>query len=186
MSSFEKALPIILKHEGGLANNPADPGGITNFGISFRYLSLLIKEDPSLGPEFEVDGQPDIDATDIRKLSEEKASEIYRIQWWNKYHYGDINDQSLATKIFDLAVNIGGITANKLLQEAVNQVADKILLRVDGMLSLENISIINKQNSIQLLIELRNKAKTYYKNIVAKNSHLTPFLKGWLTRLEDA
>ena len=39
MSAFELAIPIVLKHEGGFADNPADPGGATNFGISLRFSS---------------------------------------------------------------------------------------------------------------------------------------------------
>jgi len=41
---FDQAVEVILKHEGGLADNPNDPGGITNFGISKRsYPELSIK-----------------------------------------------------------------------------------------------------------------------------------------------
>jgi lysozyme family protein len=41
---FDKAIEIILKHEGGYVNDPDDPGGETKFGITKRnYPTLNIK-----------------------------------------------------------------------------------------------------------------------------------------------
>ena len=34
--AFDAAVEIVLAHEGGLADDSADPCGITNFGISLR------------------------------------------------------------------------------------------------------------------------------------------------------
>jgi len=39
MTPFETAVEFVLKYEGGLTNNPADPGGLTKFGISQRCIS---------------------------------------------------------------------------------------------------------------------------------------------------
>ena len=36
-SRFHFAVNAILKHEGGLSNDPRDPGGAINYGISLRY-----------------------------------------------------------------------------------------------------------------------------------------------------
>ena len=37
--SFDACLPIILQSEGGFVDNPADPGGATNLGITIGTLS---------------------------------------------------------------------------------------------------------------------------------------------------
>ena len=34
MTGFDKALPIVLQHEGGLVDHPKDPGGLTNLGVT--------------------------------------------------------------------------------------------------------------------------------------------------------
>lgn len=36
MARFEDAIKLTLIHEGGYVNNPADPGGETNMGITKR------------------------------------------------------------------------------------------------------------------------------------------------------
>ncbi|KKK60142.1 hypothetical protein LCGC14_3027340, partial [marine sediment metagenome] len=41
MASFEKAIPIVLKHEGGYVHDKLDPGGETNFGISKRAYPMV-------------------------------------------------------------------------------------------------------------------------------------------------
>ena len=40
--TFEEAVKIILKHEGGYVNDPVDPGGETNMGISKEHIPILI------------------------------------------------------------------------------------------------------------------------------------------------
>ena len=34
--NFAKALEHVLNHEGGYVNHPADPGGMTNLGVTKR------------------------------------------------------------------------------------------------------------------------------------------------------
>lgn len=185
MSDFNQAIPIILQHEGGLVNDPNDPGGITNFGISLRYLQSLVQQEPQLLSVYDVDHQGVINALDIRDLPEADAIQIYKTQWWDKYNYGEINDQSLATKIFDLAVNMGGITANKLLQQACNILSGNNCVEVDGILGVMSLAVINKLNPVATLQTLRQQAIQYYQNLVANNPSLSKFLNGWLNRVEE-
>ena len=39
--NFDRALALTLKFEGGYADNPADPGGATNMGVTRATLSRV-------------------------------------------------------------------------------------------------------------------------------------------------
>lgn len=160
MSSFELAIVTILKHEGCYVNDPNDPGGETKYGISKRSYPQL----------------------DIRNLTEEQAKEIYYRDWWDRYRYGGINDQALATKIFDMAVNLGARQAHKLLQRAANEVIGHQNIAEDGIIGPQTLAAVNSVDSKRLLSALRNHQSNYYRELARKNSSLAKFLRGWLNR----
>lgn len=68
-ANFERALALVLQHEGGFSDHPSDPGGATMMGITQATLGAWR-------------GQP-VTRADIRALSREEARAIYRIRYWN-------------------------------------------------------------------------------------------------------
>lgn len=98
------AIPVLLDLEGGYVNNPNDPGGETNFGISKRSY-------PSL---------------DIANLTADQASDIYYTDYWLA---GDCNaiPFPLSAYHFDTCVNQGVSAANKILQETVGVPQDGVI-----------------------------------------------------------
>lgn len=98
MAKFEDAIGTILENEGGLVQNPNDPGGLTNFGISQKSYPNL----------------------DIKNLTREQAAEIYQRDFWQ---FDGVASQPVATKIFDSVVNMGH-AAIKIAQRLVNVVDD--------------------------------------------------------------
>jgi len=163
MSNFDTAILTVLKNEGGYVDNPSDPGGATNFGISYRFLSSLEKNKT-------------VTYSDIRALTQDQAIAIYKSQWWDRYQYGRINDQSIATKLLDLSVNMGAANAHTSIQRAIRSV-NGVRLNEDGILGDESIKEINAVNSIELLCALKSEAAGRYREF--KNPH---FLEGWLNR----
>lgn len=103
-NAWGKAIDFVLSYEGGLVDNPADPGGLTNWGISSRSY-------PSV---------------DIRNLTRDGAAEIYKRDYWDAVH-GDELPGPLAIAVFDSAVNQGAGTARRLLQIALGVDADGII-----------------------------------------------------------
>jgi lysozyme family protein len=101
MSYFENAVEVIFEHEGGLVDNPKDPGGLTNFGISQRAY-------PSV---------------DIRGLTKVTAAAIYKRDYWDKIN-GDLLKPAIALCVFDSAVNQGVGFAAKALQKECGVTAD--------------------------------------------------------------
>ncbi len=188
MSQFELAIPLLLKHEGDLVNDPSDPGGVTNRGISFRYLSLLIKQDSSRLSKFDLNENKVIDPEDIRQISEQEIIELYRKEWWEKYSYGKIDNQSLATKLLDLSVNIGPYVSAELLQRACCQLAGHACVEVDGILGYKTYHYINQltfSRQHQLLLIFCDLASEHYRSLIKKRPDFQKYLNGWLKRVYD-
>lgn len=182
MSDFSIAIAEVLKHEGGLADNPADPGGATNFGVSLRYLLARGDLDHDGLPDGDLDHDGDVDADDIRRMSEVDATRIYRSGWWDKYAYGSIRDQAVATKVLDMAVNMGARQAHKLLQRACNDCGVKPALADDGVIGPRTIQNVNSVYAAPLLKHLRARCLTFYSEIITRNPELAVFRAGWEKR----
>lgn len=171
MSSFELAIPIILRHEGGFVNNAADPGGATNFGVSLRWLKTQ-------GLAGDIDHDGDVDINDIKAMSASDASGLYHQFWWNAYKYEMIVAQMVANKIFDMAVNLGAPRAHRMVQQilGVNQ---------DGVLGPKSFQEINAASNLSLITRLQESQATFYRSLVASNPARQQFLTGWLNRAYD-
>jgi len=178
---FERAVELVLKHEGGYANNPRDPGGATNYGISLRYLLSLGVIDPSDGYLYgDMDCDGDIDADDIRNLTREEAIAIYKSQWWDRYAYGMLGSDALAAKLLDISVNTGPGRAHRILQEATNQTGPA-RLAVDGCLGLKTLTAVNNHPNPDLLVDrFRLLAIKFYLDLDKPE-----FLRGWIRRALD-
>lgn len=101
MADFNIAVKITLRWEGGLSDDPNDPGGLTNYGLSQRSYPAL----------------------DIRNLTQAEAEEIYRRDFWK---YDGVESQSVANKLFDEGVNTGVSHAVKMAQSLLNVSRDGV------------------------------------------------------------
>jgi lysozyme family protein len=104
----DDAIAFVLRPdiEGGYVNDPRDPGGETNYGISKR-------------------SHPN---EDIKNLTRERAAEIYRTDYWNPVA-GRVVDMAprLAFLLFDSSVNQGKGAAAKMLQGVLHVAQDGII-----------------------------------------------------------
>jgi lysozyme family protein len=69
-NTFDTCLAFTLREEGGYVDNPADPGGATNMGITLATLCQYT-DDPQLG------------ATQVRDMTVRTARAIYQALYWN-------------------------------------------------------------------------------------------------------
>lgn len=182
MALFNKAIVTVLKHEGNFVNDPDDPGGATNFGISLRFIHQNLPQ--SLKDMIDLDDDGVISVEEIRNMKVEVARNIYLVCWWEKYQYAQIENQDLATKVFDLAVNMGAPQAHKLLQRAIR--ASGVYLVDDGILGPKTFAAIDCLNALgsddAILSGLRSEAAGFYRLLIAKKPTLQKFEKGWLSR----
>lgn len=94
--SFEISINRLLGHEGGYVNNPADPGGETNWGISKRSYPGL----------------------NIKTLTREQAIALYKRDFWEVVGADSFPD-GIGYQLLDFAVNSGSGIALRALQRAV-------------------------------------------------------------------
>lgn len=169
---FQYCVSIILEHEGGLSRDKRDPGGVTKYGISLRFLRTI---------GVDIDGDGDIDEEDIIAITKPGSKEIYRKHWWEKYQYNRLDTLAVVSKVFDLAVNMGSVSAHKILQRACNNLAN-FNLKVDGILGYKSISASNICDPFALRKQLRNFSKIRYEEILEKNPNMEFARKGWMNR----
>jgi lysozyme family protein len=91
-SNREAGISKTLTYEGGFTNNPHDPGGPTNWGITQTDARLHWK--------------PDASAADVKAMPKSVAIEIYRQKYWAKIGCDDRPD-GVDFVEFDLSVNSG-------------------------------------------------------------------------------
>lgn len=168
---FDSAVNVVLEHEGGYSNNPKDPGGETNFGITHIDLQAHARE---LNLPL-----------DVKELTRVEAEYFYKKVYWDEYNYNAINSLPIATKIFDMAVNMGAHEAHELVQRALGYCGYSNI-SVDGVIGVHTLAAINEVTlhgrESDLMDELVNEAKWFYDYLVEEKPTLKKFLNGWLKR----
>jgi lysozyme family protein len=100
----------IVAREGGFVNDPDDPGGATNFGVTIHTMRQL-------GLDLDRDG--DIDVADVRLMSRERAVDIFIEHYFRRPRIAEL-PEALHASVFDMQVNAGA-NAVKILQRLVTQ-----------------------------------------------------------------
>jgi len=113
-----------MGHEGGYSNDPEDPGGETNWGISKRSYP----------------------AVDIKALTRNGAKAIYLSDFWCRGKMDEFDD-AIAFQAFDNAVNMGIETSIRMVQRAAG-VAD------DGHIGPLTIAAVKTQKITDMLLLL--------------------------------
>lgn len=175
MSHFNQAIKTTLAHEGGFVNDPTDPGGVTNWGVSLRFLKSAGDLDQDGMLDGDIDGDGDVDYNDIKNMTRDEAVEIYRLHFWDKYDYNQINDYTIAARVFDMCVNMGSRQAAKLIQRAV-RVGD------DGVLGPVSFNAINSADPAHLIGEIRLQHVLFYLTLIEQKPKFKKYRMGWLRR----
>ena len=110
MPSVEQIARQIVAREGGYVNDPDDPGGATNFGVTIGTMQ-------SLGMDLNRDGR--IDAADVRALTRAQAEQIFVEHYFRKPRLAEL-PEPLQASVFNMYVNAGG-NAVKILQRLVSR-----------------------------------------------------------------
>lgn len=103
--NLDQALKHLLGNEGGFSDNPADPGGATNYGITQKVARAHGYQG------------------DMRDLPLSTATDIYRSDYWLPIKAEQL-PEGLRFHVFDAAVNSGTGQASKWLQQAAGVTQD--------------------------------------------------------------
>ncbi|MFK7874333.1 MAG: holin-associated N-acetylmuramidase [Paracoccaceae bacterium] len=119
MLSVRDIAEEIVVREGGYVNDPDDPGGATNWGVTIHTMRRL-------GLDLNRDGR--ITPADVRKLGRDQAVDIFVTHYFERPRISGL-PKVLHASVFDMYVNAGG-NAVKILQRLLRDMGQKV--SVDG------------------------------------------------------
>jgi lysozyme family protein len=174
---FDKTMRlVVLPHEcghgDGFVDNKHDPGGITKYGVSFRFLK-------DHGIDINHDG--DVTADDIRGLQLDQALGIYRQFFWVPAHCDSYLDYFVAAKVMDVSVNMGP-KSYLLFQRAAVDCGQE--LEPDGHIGPQTIRAINACDPSDWLKHCIERQKLRYLEIIEAHPTSADFKNGWFKRAD--
>lgn len=109
----------IVAREGGYVNDPDDPGGATNFGVTIHTMRRL---------GLDLDGDGTVTEADVKRLTRKQAIDIFVQHYFVRPKIAQLPD-CIQASVFDMYVNAGG-NAVKILQRLLRDMEYEIA--VDG------------------------------------------------------
>ncbi len=164
-SIFQAALAHVLEMEGGYSDDPYDPGGPTNKGITltefakWRHVTLTALSRARL-----------IGA--LKAIDDETVADIYRARYWQPASCA-LLPEPVAVMHFDAAVNHGVGGAVRLLQAALS-------VSADGSIGPETLSAARRQPARTIIERYAELRRARYRAL----PHFWRFGRGWLRRVD--
>lgn len=135
MQNIRQLAEEIVAREGGYVNDPDDPGGATNFGVTIHTMRRL-------GLDLNGDGL--VDAADVRALTRAQAVDIFMTHYWSRPRINAL-PEVLQPSVFDMNVNAGS-NAVRILQRLLVDMGYDI--DVDGAIGPQTIRAAHAAASI--------------------------------------
>jgi lysozyme family protein len=157
--NWEMAFQMVLKHEGGYVNNPKDPGGMTNLGVTKKVWEEYVGHE--------------VDEAIMRGLTPDMVQPLYKKNYWDRIK-GDQLPDGVDYAAYDLAVNSGVGRAAKYLQQIAGVPADGMI----GPKSIEAIKACPAEEVVDALCDMRLE-------FLKRLPTWTTFGKGWERRVVE-
>jgi lysozyme family protein len=159
-STYDECLKRVLAHEGGYTNDPRDPGGPTNFGITIYDYRKFVK--------------PDAKATDVQRMSLLEAKSIYRSKYWDALRCDDL-PAGVDYSVFDYGVNSGLGRAGKVLRRVLG------LSDADWRITADMITALNKCDTSKVISAINDERLQFLKSLRTWSA----FGVGWGRRVAE-
>ena len=178
MADHSAAIDFVLANEGGLSENPRDAGGVTNHGISLRFLRSIPPERYRVFTLFEP-----ITPDTIRHLTIPQARLIYQFEFWLKAPFSSIKNQRIANYVFDCAVHHGIADGIKILQRATWDVMGQYrFIDDDGVMGRMTLGAMDVVGVEGLIHALPAERASHCRVEAIRRVENKEFLNGWLKR----
>ncbi|WP_299773179.1 holin-associated N-acetylmuramidase [uncultured Tateyamaria sp.] len=182
MKTVRQIAEGIVAREGGFVNDPDDPGGATNYGVTIHTMRRL-------GLDLDRDG--DVDIADVRQLTRALAVDIFIQHYFTKPRINLLSEALQAT-VFDMQVNAGS-NAIKILQRLLRDFDHPVA--VDGALGpvTANAARLAHREAGAYLVDAYGIARRdYYFRIADRRPASRKYARtrrggkgGWIRRAEE-
>ena len=160
--NWGKSFELVIKTEGGYVNDPDDPGGETNLGVTKAAWSSYL-------------ARP-IEEGEMKALTKDMVKSFYKRMYWDKLKCDSL-PVGVDYAVFDFGVNAGTGQSAKFLQRAVGA-AD------DGSIGPGTLGYVARMDKEEILQKFSDQKEKFYQGIVERKPTQSKFLKGWLARVE--
>ena len=158
--NFDHSLDLVLKSEGGFVNNPKDPGGMTNLGVTASTWANFKGRNTN--------------EKEMRSLTRDDVAPLYEKKYWDTCKCDDL-PSGVDYLVFDFAVNSGPGRSVKILQRALG-------LPEDGAVGPVTIQTIDVMDKTELIARFSDAKKQFYESLPT----FATFGNGWLKRVDEA
>lgn len=157
--NFQTLLNHVFQTEGGFVNDPRDPGGMTNHGVTKEVWEAFVGHS--------------VDEDDMRALTSSDVAPVYKANYWDKVS-GDALPDGVDYAVFDFAVNSGIKEAAMVLQQIVG-------VETDGSIGPKTLAALADHVPAEVVIKVCDTRQHFLE-------HLTTFAiygHGWTTRIAN-
>lgn len=177
MDEFDKLVAHILDSEGGVANHPDDPGGLTNKGVTWETFKRLAYPVLGIAPT----------QANLLSLTDNQVARII-YYFWQDIGGDQITNKLISSILTEWSWGSGPQSAGITIQRILNTDFGK-QLSIDGVIGPKTIDAINQviksgqtERLFSLLIEAREQ---FFINLGKIRPSLQQFVDGWLNRLDN-
>lgn len=171
-ANMEVLAPYFYKFEGGFANDPHDPGGATNHGVTIGTAQSLFKKGYT---NFDKNGDGQISQEDV-KMFDENDFKVTLRYFWDSWKADQINNQSIANICVDWGWGSG-------INNAIKRVQKILGIRETGVCDDAMVQAINSAPQKELFDNIWNARKEHFEGICERRPTSRKYLNGWMRRL---
>lgn len=155
IKTIHAALDAVSLFEGGYSNDPDDPGGETNHGVTIGFLQSV---------------RPKATSEDLKKLTKAEARQMF-LRHFVLLPKIDMLPDVLQAEVVGLSINAGPRQAIKVVQYLVG-------IRRDGCIGPDTLKAAQGLTNE----DIKRGVDNYYLGLVKARPELAKYIKGWLNR----